>query len=97
MSRKINEIGGRYTAVESENKILRMKGEELKRRLDLLEQILVSHQSSSYVSSDQAVENYDHDADDDCFVMGFLEDPLLLKPWAETSFQSQTVDGIYQF
>lgn len=90
MVQKINEIGQRYTVIESENRILRLHGEELKKRLELLEEMLVSYNSSRFVSDD--VENND----DDCFVMDILQDPLL-KPWLQTPFQSQTVDGIYQF
>ncbi|KAH6808624.1 hypothetical protein C2S51_026407 [Perilla frutescens var. frutescens] len=87
---RINEIGRRYVAVESENRMLRMHGEELKKRLKLMEEMLVSYRSSS--SNINAEE-----VNDDCFVMDILQDPDL-KPWLlQPTFQIQTVDGIYQF
>lgn len=89
---KTNDIKKRYVAVESENRMLRMHGEELKKRLRFLEEILISYNSSSS-SSNAVVENND---DDDCFVMDILQDPDF-KPWLQPPFQSQTVDGIYQF
>ncbi|KAI3469299.1 hypothetical protein Pfo_025962 [Paulownia fortunei] len=89
MVQKINEITPRYMAIESENRILIMQGEELKKRLELLEEMLVSYHSSSYVS-DAVVNN------DECSVLDILQDPLL-KSWLQPPFQSQTIDGIYQF
>lgn len=89
---KTNDIKKRYVAVESENRMLRMHGEELKKRLRFLEEMLLSYNSSSS-SSNAVVENKD---DDDCFVMDILQDPDF-KPWLQPPFQSQTVDGIYQF
>ncbi|KAH6831871.1 hypothetical protein C2S53_008364 [Perilla frutescens var. hirtella] len=86
---RINEIGRRYVAVESENRMLRMHGEELKKRLKLMEEMLVSYRSSS--------SNNAEEVNDDCFVMDILQDPDL-KPWLlQPTFQTQTVDGIYQF
>ncbi|KAK4425944.1 bZIP transcription factor 53 [Sesamum alatum] len=92
MAQKIDETERRYMAVESENRILRMQAEELKKRLELMEQVLVSYQSSGChdVSDDQMGNS------DEFSVMEYLQDPLL-KPWLQPSFQFQTVDGIYQF
>ncbi|KAL7144366.1 hypothetical protein ABFS83_07G006900 [Erythranthe nasuta] len=80
IARKISEIEARFTAVGSENRILRMKGEDLKKRLELLEEMLAS----------------DHQVNDDCLLMDILQDPLI-KPWMQHTFDSQTIDGIYQF
>ncbi|CAA0834255.1 basic region/leucine zipper motif 53 [Striga hermonthica] len=44
--RKINEVGPRYAAIESENRVLRVQAEELGRRLELLQQLLVSCEKS---------------------------------------------------
>lgn len=88
---KINEIERRYMAVESENRILRMQAEELKKRLELMEEVLVSYRSSG------SHDVFDEMGSSDEFsVMEYLQDPLL-KPWLQPTFQSQTVDGIYQF
>ncbi|XP_073120491.1 bZIP transcription factor 53-like [Henckelia pumila] len=43
MVRKIDEVTRRFGAIDSENKILRMQGRELKKRLELLEEILASY------------------------------------------------------
>lgn len=87
IGQKIKEIGRRYVAVESENGDLRMHGEELKKRLRLMEEMLVSYNSCSSNAEE---------VNDDCFVMDILQDPDL-KPWLQPPFQTQTVDGIYQF
>ncbi|KAL0376367.1 UNVERIFIED_CONTAM: bZIP transcription factor 53 [Sesamum calycinum] len=91
MVQKINEIERRYMAVESENRILRMQTEELKKRLELMEEVLVSYQGSGHHDVSDEMEN-----SDEFSVMEYLQDPLL-KPWLQPTFQSQTVDGIYQF
>lgn len=88
--KKTNEVGRRYVAVEAENRILRMHGEELKKRLEYLEGMLDSYNRSSSINNG-VVEN-----NDDCFMMDILQDPDL-KPWLQPPFQSQTVDGIYLF
>ncbi|XP_057809703.1 bZIP transcription factor 53-like [Salvia miltiorrhiza] len=90
IARRIEEIGRRYAAVEAENRVLRSHGQELKKRLLLLEEMAASYKSSS------ARCIVEEDEDDDCFVMDVLQDPHH-EPWLHPPFQSQTVDGIYQF
>lgn len=85
--KKTNEVGRRYMAVEAENRILRVHGEELKKRLEFLEKMLDSYSRKNVVGENN---------DDECFMMDILQDPSL-KPWLQPPFQSQTVDGIYQF
>lgn len=91
---KTKEIKERYVAVESENRMLRMHGEELKKRLRFLEEMLLSYNTTTSSSNINAV--VENNNNDDCFVMDILQDPDL-KPWLQPPFQSQTVDGIYQF
>ncbi|GER33393.1 basic-leucine zipper transcription factor family protein [Striga asiatica] len=75
--RKINEIGPKYAAIESENRVLRVQAEELGQRLELLQQLLVSCEKKS--------------RDD-------VAEYVLQEPWLQlAAFQSQAVDGIYQF
>ncbi|PIN12868.1 hypothetical protein CDL12_14521 [Handroanthus impetiginosus] len=82
MVQKIDEIAQSYTSIQSENKILRMQVEELKKRQELLQELLVSYQNSSYVC--------------DAVGMGNYQD-YLVKPWLQNTFEAQTTDGIYQF
>ncbi|KAL8481287.1 hypothetical protein ACS0TY_027708 [Phlomoides rotata] len=83
MVKKMEEIGQRFVAFDSENRALRMHGEELKKRLEMLEKMM--HGNVSEVEEE-----------DDRFVMDILQDPSL-KPWLQPSFHSNNVDGIYQF
>lgn len=48
MVQKMNNILEKCTVTESENRMLRMRVQELKERLELLEQILDSHNSSDH-------------------------------------------------
>ncbi|KAL1548180.1 bZIP transcription factor 44-like [Salvia divinorum] len=89
LARKIDEIGRRYAAAEAENRILRLHGEELKKRLQLLEEMADSYSKNSCI-------NVEED-DGDCFVRDVLKDFDLERPWLHPAFQSQAVDGIYQF
>ncbi|GFQ01402.1 basic leucine zipper 43 [Phtheirospermum japonicum] len=97
MLKKMNEIGPRYMAVESENMILRMQGEELKKRLELLQEVLVSCKSSSYdhVCDDDDVLNINNNNIDHHELINFTD--ILQEPWLQHGFdQSQAVGGIYQ-
>lgn len=95
IARKIEEIGRCYAAVEAENGRLRMHGEELKKRLRLLEEMAASYNNGNSCRINNGVVE---DEDVDCFVRDVLKD-FDLKPWMQPPpfHQSQTVDGIYQF
>ncbi|KAL3626589.1 hypothetical protein CASFOL_030138 [Castilleja foliolosa] len=88
--KKMREIEPLYMAVESENMILRMQGDELKKRLDLLQQVLATCENSSY---DHHV--YDNNINDHHELINFMD--ILQEPWLQHGFdQSQAVAGIYQ-
>ncbi|KAG6428307.1 hypothetical protein SASPL_112558 [Salvia splendens] len=90
LTRKIDEIGRRYAAAEAENRILRLHGEELKKRLQFLEEMVDSYNRNSCIDVKE-------DDDGDCFVRDVLKDFDVERPWLQPAFQSQAVDGIYQF
>lgn len=88
---KIDKIEEHYAATESENRILRMQVEELNERLESLEKLLVSYNSTSDYVTDAMR------SDGGCSVIkDILEEPLP-KPWLQPPYRPSGVDGIYQF
>lgn len=84
---KIDEVARRFGAMESENKILRMQGRELKKRLKLLEETLASYDSSRFM----------YDVHGMIANKEYSEMNILMKSGIGSPFQPQTIDGIYQF
>lgn len=88
---KIDEVTRRFGAIDSENKFLRMQGLELKKRLELLEEMLASYNNIS--NSRFTYDLHGMIANKDYSEMI----NILMKSGMKTPFQPQAVDGIYQF
>lgn len=87
---KIDEVTRRFGAIDSENKFMRMQGQELKKRLELLEEMLASYNiNNSRFTYDLhgMIANKDYSE--------MIN--ILMKSGMKTPFQPQAVDGIYQF
>ncbi|XP_051130105.1 bZIP transcription factor 53-like [Andrographis paniculata] len=86
MVEKITEISRCHMAVESENRMLRTHGEELKRRLEFLQGVLASYKSFEHANG---VGKYSEEHS----LMRILQEPWVQQPHV----QSHTIDGIYMF
>ncbi|XP_075477436.1 bZIP transcription factor 53-like [Primulina tabacum] len=89
MVRKIDEVTRRFGAIDSENKFLRMQSRELKKRLELLEEMLASYNSNN--------SRFMYDLHGMIANKDYSEMNILIKSGMEIPFQPQAVDGIYQF
>ncbi|KAG8370509.1 hypothetical protein BUALT_Bualt14G0124300 [Buddleja alternifolia] len=91
LAQKITEIAKNYAAIESENRVLSMHGEELKKRLELMEEMLLSCNNNIYYSNiDNDLSYVSMVNSDDYSGMTILEDPLL-KQWLQPTFKYQTI------
>lgn len=87
---KIDEVTRRFGAIDSENKFLRMQGLELKKRLELLEELLASYNNIN-------TSRFMYDIHGMIANKDYSDMNILMKSGMKTPFQPQAVDGIYQF
>ncbi|KZV26988.1 ocs element-binding factor 1-like [Dorcoceras hygrometricum] len=90
MVQKIDEVTRRVGTIESENKILRKQGQELNKRLELLEDMLASY---NHINSSRFM----YDLHGMVASKEYSEMNILMKSGINTPFQPQAVDGITSF